>query len=117
VTHQTVLIAEDDWLVAQAVKRAATEVGLWVVGVAADGQVAVQMACDLRPDLVLMDLEMPGLRGEEAAARLAGCCPVPVIALSAHPPDSMDHFAGFVAKPPNSDELRALVDALLGRRG
>jgi CheY-like chemotaxis protein len=44
--------------------------GLEVVGVAADGHEAVARAAELQPDVVVMDLQMPGLNGIEATARV-----------------------------------------------
>ena len=66
-----VLIADDHPIVRSgiaALVRAAD--GLDLVGEAADGLEAVAMAVRLRPDVVLMDLRMPGIPGEEATARI-----------------------------------------------
>ncbi len=60
---------------AGAVRRAlrlilSIEPDLRVVGEAADGARAVQLACDLHPDIILMDLELPGMSGLDAARRI-----------------------------------------------
>lgn len=63
----------------------ATLPGITVVGEAADGAEAVRLAGDLRPDVVLMDLSMPGLGGVEATRRIVADLPdVAVLVLSMH---------------------------------
>ncbi len=73
-----VLVADDHGVcragLVELVQRAA---GLTVVGVAVDGQEAVELAAEHRPDVVLMDIEMPRLNGIEATRQVVG---------SAHPP-------------------------------
>lgn len=67
----TVLIADDQPLIRQAVGDILTDQsGIAVVGHAADGTQAVALTAELRPDLVLMDIRMPGLDGIEATAAL-----------------------------------------------
>lgn len=51
--------------------------GLMVVGEAGDGEQAVARAAELRPDVVLMDIRMPGTTGVEATRRITGCWPGP----------------------------------------
>jgi DNA-binding LytR/AlgR family response regulator len=75
--NATALIAEDEPLLAQALqaelKRAWPE--LQVLGVAGDGQSAVTRALELKPDVLLFDIRMPGQTGLEAAAELADAWP------------------------------------------
>jgi DNA-binding LytR/AlgR family response regulator len=75
--NATALIAEDEPLLAQALqaelKRAWPE--LQVLGVAGDGQSAVTRALELKPDVLLFDIRMPGQTGLEAAAELADSWP------------------------------------------
>jgi DNA-binding NarL/FixJ family response regulator len=56
-----------------------------VVGEAFDGETAVRQTLELRPDVVVMDVSMPGMSGTEATARIREACPeVRVVALTAH---------------------------------
>ncbi|HYD53651.1 MAG TPA: response regulator transcription factor [Gemmatimonadaceae bacterium] len=81
-----VLIADDHTIVRDGL-RALVEahVGLAVVGEAADGQEAWRRTCELKPDVLVLDLSMPGVSGIEAADRVARDCPgVRVLALTMH---------------------------------
>lgn len=81
-----ILIADDHKLMREGllelIKR---EGGMTVVGEAENGIAAVRMACDLRPDVVLMDIEMPDLNGIEATRQIRKEAPeIKIIALSMH---------------------------------
>ena len=82
-----VLVAEDDYLVGETIKRALKQTGYELVGKASDGVEAVEMAVSLRPDVVVMDIQMPELDGLEAAGRIQEHCPMPVVILTAHESD------------------------------
>jgi len=64
------LLADDHTMVRQSMRRAMEEDGFVVVGEARDGQEAVQLAAELMPDVVLMDVSMPVLDGIEATRQL-----------------------------------------------
>ena len=66
-TTVRVLVVDDQLLYAEAISvLLKMQDGIEVVGIAADGQEAIEQATDLRPDLVLMDIEMPRLDGISA---------------------------------------------------
>ena len=78
-----VLIAEDEALIRLDLKEMLEEEGYEVVGEVGDGQQAVERAAELRPDLVILDIQMPVLDGLGAAERIAGERIAPVIVLTA----------------------------------
>jgi DNA-binding NarL/FixJ family response regulator len=75
-----VLVVDDDHLFRFAVRTLLeTDRRLSVVGEAGDGSEAVEAATELSPDVILMDLDMPGMDGLEAIARLAHRTPSPPV--------------------------------------
>lgn len=81
-----ILVADNHRVVREAIcSLLRNEMEMDVVGEADDGRIAVQLARDLRPDVVIMETTMPNLNGIEAARQIIHECPgVKVIALSAH---------------------------------
>src|SRR5438128_2701494 len=74
--HIRVLIAEDQTLMRQGLKTILDlEDGFEVIGEAGDGQEAVERALALRPDVVLMDVQMPRLDGVAATTQLSAALP------------------------------------------
>src|SRR3954451_3498736 len=78
-----VVIAEDEALIRMDLAEMLGEEGYEVVGQAGDGGTAVQLAEELRPDLVILDVKMPVLDGIAAAERIAGQRIAPVVILTA----------------------------------
>jgi AmiR/NasT family two-component response regulator len=78
-----VLIAEDEALIRLDLKEMLQEEGYEVVGEAGDGETAVSLAEQLRPDLVILDVKMPLMDGIAAAERIAGARIAPVVILTA----------------------------------
>lgn len=71
-----VLLVEDHTIVREGLRAMlALQSDLEVVGEAADGKVAVTLAKDLSPDVVVMDLSLPGLNGVDATAAIVAACP------------------------------------------
>jgi len=77
------VIAEDEALIRMDLAEMLTEEGYEVVGQAGDGERAVELAEELRPDLVILDVKMPVLDGIAAAERIAGQRICPVVILTA----------------------------------
>ncbi len=115
-----VLIVDDHTLVRQSVSKAvATEEGIEVVGEAADGPSALQAVADLQPDLVVLDIAMPGADGLAVAERLRQDHPgVRVLFLSMHDDDgSLQRAlalgaAGFVSKSASIEQLLEALRAI-----
>jgi two-component system, response regulator PdtaR len=78
-----VVIAEDEALIRLDLKEMLEEEGYVVAGEASDGEAAVSLAESLRPDLVIMDIKMPGLDGISAAERITAGHLAPVVILTA----------------------------------
>ena len=102
-----VLIAEDDLLARQVIVAVIEQLGHQVVGTAPDGEKAVEMAKSLRPDVVLMDIEMPVLDGIEACRLIQESLPLPVVILTAHESKELVQEASaagagaYLIKPPD----------------
>jgi DNA-binding NarL/FixJ family response regulator len=85
VSGPTLLLVDDHRLLRQGLRRAVEDAGFDVVGEAGNGEEAVRLAIELRPDLVLMDVTMPVLDGIEATRRLRHSAPeARVVILTMH---------------------------------
>jgi DNA-binding NarL/FixJ family response regulator len=108
-----VLIADDHVIYRRALKRLlATREGVSVVGEAESGEEAVQLARELQPDVVLMDVSMPGMDGIEATRRITAANPsLPVVMLTMHIDEGFRRGAldagarAFLLKDVEGDEL------------
>jgi two-component system, response regulator PdtaR len=78
-----VVIAEDEALIRLDLREMLEEEGYVVSGEAGDGETAIKLASELRPDLVILDVKMPGLDGISAAERITENQLAPVIILTA----------------------------------
>lgn len=78
-----VLVAEDEALIRMDLVEMLEEDGYAVVGQAGDGQTAVRLATELRPDLVVLDVKMPVLDGLSAAEQIVAARIAPVVILTA----------------------------------
>jgi NarL family two-component system response regulator LiaR len=81
-----ILLAEDHAVVRESIRESLErEPQFVVVGEASDGEQAVQMARELEPDVIIMDISMPRLNGIEATKQIKACCPsVAVLVLTAY---------------------------------
>ena len=82
-SRRRVVIAEDETLIRMDLAEMLGEEGYDVVGQAGDGARAIELAEELRPDLVIVDVKMPVLDGISAAERIAGQRIAPVVILTA----------------------------------
>ena len=116
----SVLVVDDEPTITEVVSRYLERAG-YSAHVAADGPGALQVAAETRPDLVVLDLMMPGMDGLEVMRLLRERQPVLIILLTAKGEQS-DRIAGlrlgaddYVVKPFSPAELVARVDAVLRR--
>ena len=123
-TAARVLVAEDDADTRAAIAAALDELGVAVL-LAADGAQALRCAREERPDLVLLDIGLPGMSGLDVARALKAdpaTAAIPVVAVSAlvrftDAASAQAHdIDAFVPKPFAVEHLLALVRSWLGRR-
>ncbi|SFB52782.1 response regulator receiver and ANTAR domain protein [Amycolatopsis marina] len=81
--QRRVLVAEDEALIRLDLVEMLREEGYQVVGEAGDGEEAIKLATDLKPDLVILDVKMPKLDGIEAASKITSDRIAPVVILTA----------------------------------
>ena len=116
-----ILIIDDHPVTRYAVGALLAREGYLVLGEAADGPLGLQLAHDLSPDLVIVDLGLPGLDGLEVIARLRAQGPASrILVLSAMPAATYARRSlragahGFVPKEADSRDLTAAAQAILG---
>jgi len=92
-----VVIADDEPTMLRALAELLAYSGIDVVGQAANGSEAIAATADLHPDVVLMDLRMPGIDGIEASRRINEMSPdVQVLILTAYDDEQLRHAASDV---------------------
>jgi response regulator NasT len=116
-----VLIAEDEAIIRLDLKEMLEEEGFEVVGEAADGEAAVRLARDKGPDLVIMDIKMPGMDGLTAAEKITEENLAAVLILTAFSQRDLVQRAveagamGYLVKPFQKDDLMPAIDIALAR--
>ena len=109
-----VVVVDDEPIARRRVRRLLGGIGgVEVVGEAGDGDAAVARVASTRPDLVLLDIEMPGPDGLEVARRLSPTRPI-VVFLTAHERYAVQafevHAVGYLLKPVSRERLAAVID-------
>lgn len=124
MTKRRIIIAEDEPLARLDLGQMLENLGHEVVGQAGDGKTAVELARELNPDLVIMDIRMPGeIDGLEAASTLAEEKVAPVLLLSAYnDPEYIERARGagvmaYLVKPYNENQLTPAIEVALARFG
>jgi CheY-like chemotaxis protein len=117
----TVLVVDDEPDIADTVGAVLAAEG-YRVRIAADGSEALEALKTLRPDLILMDYDMPRMKGTEVCARIRRGRrdrDVPILLATAAMVDlsTLADADGFLVKPYQKDVLVSFVDHLAGRRG
>ncbi|MBF0476126.1 MAG: response regulator, partial [Deltaproteobacteria bacterium] len=117
-----ILLADDEVVVIMQLKKRLETFGHEVVGTAASGEKAVELARAFKPDLMLMDIVMPGgLDGLDASEIIKDELDTPIIFISGHADDHiLDRIKnaqpdGFIVKPINEFELKVAVEVVLGK--
>ena len=116
-----VVIAEDEALIRLDLAEMLAEEGYDVVGQAGDGERAVELAEELRPDLVVLDVKMPKLDGIAAAERIASARIAPVVILTAFSQRELVERArdagamAYLVKPFTKSDLVPAVEMAVSR--
>ncbi len=115
------VVAEDESLIRLDIVETLRDNGFDVVGEAGDGETAVALAKELRPDLVVMDVKMPKLDGISAAEQLSEDNIAPVVLLTAFSQKELVERAteagalAYVVKPFNQNDLLPAIEIALAR--
>ncbi len=116
-----IIIADDESLIRMDLREMLTNLGYLVVGDVGDGRSAVNLAKELRPDIVIMDIKMPDMDGIEAAKILTEERVAPVLLLSAYSQQDLVKrareagVAGYLVKPFHETDLTPAIEVALGR--
>ena len=121
--HKRIIIADDEALIRQDLREMLTNLGYLVIGDVGDGRSVVNLARELKPDLVIMDIRMPDMDGIEAARLFTEEGIAPVLLLSAYSQcDLVERAAeagvsGYVIKPFDESNLLPAIEVVLARFG
>ena len=118
-----ILVVDDEAIITMQLEERLTAMGYSVAGMAASGEDAIEKARRLSPDLVLMDIVMPGkLNGIEAAKTITGEMGIPVVFVTSYADDAIIEKAkqvgpyGYIVKPFNELEIKAAIEVVLFRK-
>lgn len=106
-----VLIVEDKFLIVEEIKEKLHRKNYSVCAVASSGEQAISLICDNKPDVILLDIELPGIDGLETAKKLRKICPTPIVILSSYENNDFIEKAtsigvgAYLVKPTTASEL------------
>lgn len=116
-----VVIADDEAVIRMGLKQMVTVLGHRVVATAANGDDALKTVKQLKPDLLLLDIKMPGRDGLGVAEILATEMPLPIVMLTAYSERSLVEQAvnasvmGYLVKPIHESKLGPMIDLAIAR--
>ncbi|WP_392541958.1 ANTAR domain-containing response regulator [Oryzobacter telluris] len=122
-TARRVLVAEDEAIIRLDLAEMLGEAGYDVVGQAGDGEQAVAMATELKPDIVIMDVKMPVMDGITAAEQIGKERICPVVMLTAFSQTELVERArdagvmAYIVKPFTAGDVTPAIDIALSRWG
>lgn len=117
------MLVDDEAIIIMQLEKRLSTMGYEIVGVASSGKESVHMARKLKPDLVLMDIVMPGkMDGIDAASKIRSELDIPIIFLTAFADEANINRAkraepfGYIVKPFHEEEVRASIEVALHKR-
>ncbi len=115
-----ILIVEDEAVTAMAIRKHLTNLGYSVCGIAQTAEIAIRMAGEENPDLILMDIKLTGRKtGIDAAIEIKAKSEIPIIYLTAFSNDDYIREAkktepyGYILKPVHEQELKSAIEVAL----
>ncbi len=117
------LVVDDSIFMRQALSKIFSQPDIEIVGLARNGREAIQMASELSPDVITMDIEMPVMNGLEALREIMKTNPIPILMVSTLTSEGADATlealslgaVDFITKKSNFTEMGALKDDLLAK--
>jgi len=116
-----IIIADDESIIRMDLREMLSNLGYLVIGEVGDGRSAVNLARELRPDLVIMDIKMPDMDGIDAAKVLTEEEIAPVLLLTAYSQQELVSRAreagvvGYLVKPFRESDLSPAIEVALAR--
>jgi len=116
-----IIIADDESIIRIDLREMLSNLGYLVIGEVGDGLSAVNLARELRPDLVIMDIKMPSMDGIDAAKILTEEKIAPVLLLTAYSQQELVNRAreagvvGYLVKPFRESDLSPAIEVALAR--
>ena len=116
-----IIVADDEAVIRLGLKTMLRSLGHTVIGAARDCQEAIERVKQLKPDLLLLDVKMPGLDGLAAAQILAEEAPLPIVMLTAYSDKALVEKAvnalvmGYLVKPVDEKKLGPTIDLAAAR--
>ena len=125
MTKKKILVVDDEVGMTRMLKRNLESTGRFDVRTENSGEVTVAAAREFKPDMILLDVMMPGISGDEVAAKLKEdriLCQIPIVFLSAIVKKEETEPTGgdiggmtFLAKPVKLNDLIACIETKLGK--
>jgi|SRR6056297_1856199 len=116
-----ILIAEDEYIVLMGLKESLTNLGYDVIGQSTNGKQAVEFALEYRPDLLIIDINMPIMDGIEAIRRINRTLKLPSIIITGYNKQELINRANdagvfyYLVKPVDEAEMKPAIQLVMSR--